>query len=292
MDTGGFFFEAVTGHAKINLMSMPVQSPPPPSEALCQQCAAPLPVEQGSQYATCRFCGATNYVDKRRVVFHYAVRPTVQEEAAVSALRRWMAGNATVKDLDKKSVIERPVFEMFPMWLVRVRRDGQETVYLEPAAALSVSELKRTTVPAADLVAYDHEMDGVAVPPTVPYEMMQQWLQEEQSIPAGAIHEAALVHMPVYVCKYQFKDQSYTAIVDAATSQVFANIFPSKWEVPYVGLGAAAWAAFFCAALVPAAGYLSGGGAGLAVAIVAYLAIAAVLAVIFFVAAAAISAKV
>ena len=105
----------------------------------CQQCAAVLPVEQGTQFVTCPYCGTTNFVDKTQAVFHYAVRPTVQAEAALAALRRWMAGNATVKDLDQKATIEPPTFEYFPMWLVRAQQGEQERLFLEPAAAMSVS---------------------------------------------------------------------------------------------------------------------------------------------------------
>ena len=78
---------------------------PVTTQMQCQQCGAVLPVETGTQFVTCAYCGTTNYVDKTRAVFHYAVRVTVRESDALSALRRWMAGNATVKDLDKKANI-------------------------------------------------------------------------------------------------------------------------------------------------------------------------------------------
>jgi hypothetical protein len=47
-----------------------------------------------------------------------------------------------------------------------------------------------------------------------------------------------------------FNNRRFTAIVDAATSKVFANIYPAKWEVPYVSIGAAAFVAFFVLALL------------------------------------------
>ena len=61
---------------------------PVPVQILCRQCSAPLPVEQGSQYVKCEFCGATNVVEKGRTVFHYAVKVTVRRDAAEKALRR------------------------------------------------------------------------------------------------------------------------------------------------------------------------------------------------------------
>src|SRR5512135_2471170 len=139
----------------------------------CRQCAAPLTVEQGQPFVTCRFCGATNFVDKARAVFHYVVRPTVQEDGARAALNRWMAGNATVKDLDRKAHVDSVAFQYFPMWLVRAIVQDDEHVLLKPAAALSVSELSRLNIPPSDLVPFDVPSGTPVVAPSVPFETMQ-----------------------------------------------------------------------------------------------------------------------
>lgn len=264
----------------------------PPTQIPCQQCGAPLPIEQGTRFVKCEFCGATNFVDKARAVFHYALKQTVRDTDAVAALRRWMAGNQTVKGLDRLAQIEPLQFEYFPMWLIRVENQGAEKVFLEPAAALSISALKGETIPAADLIPYDHELDAAAVEPTVPYSAMLDWLKQEQKITETAIKEVSLVHLPLFVGKYAFKGERYTAIVDAATSRVFANIYPSKWEAPYFTIAAIAFVIYFCAALGPLAGYMSDSGAGLLLGIVAYLVIAVIAAIPIFIAAAYISAKV
>lgn len=216
----------------------------------CRQCAAPLTVEQGQPFVTCRFCGATNFVDKARVVFHYQVRPTVREDGARTALNRWMAGNATVKDLDRKAKVAAVSFEYFPMWLVRAKLGSDERVLLKPAAALAISELGQLDIPPSDLVPFDTHIDGTIIAPTVPFETVQQWLNDDHHIAPENISEAALVHLPVYVCKYDFNKRRYTALVDAASSKVFANIYPAKWEVPYVSIGAAAFVAFFVLSLL------------------------------------------
>src|SRR5512137_549901 len=109
---------------------------PVATQVNCRQCAAPLVVEQGMLFVTCKSCGATNYVDKSRAVFHYLVRPTVKEDGARAALNRWMAGNATVKDLDRKATVDSVAFQYFPMWLVRAEVQRNERVFLKPAAAL------------------------------------------------------------------------------------------------------------------------------------------------------------
>jgi hypothetical protein len=247
----------------------------------CRQCAAPLTVEQGQPFVTCRFCGATNFVDKTRAVFHYQVRPTVHEDGARTALNRWMAGNATVKDLDRKSKVDSVSFEYFPMWLVRATFGRDERVLLKPAAALAVSELEQLSIPAADLVPFDAKIDGQIIAPSVPFETMQQWLIDDQHIAPENIREAALVHLPVYVCKYEFNKRRFTAIVDAATSKVFANIYPAKWEVPYVSIGVAAFVAFFVLSLL-----------SLVVDFGIFLIGAPMMAVLFFSLAVSISAKV
>ena len=261
-------------------------------EMRCGQCGSALAVEHGSQFVTCEFCGTTSFVDKARAVFHYALQVTVRENDALSELRRWMGGNETVKNLDKKAQIEPPVFEYFPMWMVKVLQGEQERVLLKPAAALSVSELERLTVPAADLQPYDHGLDASAVPPTVSYETMQQWLADDHRIRPEAMREVSLIHLPIYTCKYEFAGRRYTAIVDAATGRVFANIYPSKREAPYQTIGIAAFAAYFCASLIPLGSYLLGGEAALAAGLGIYCLVALGLAIPIFVAAMMVSAKV
>jgi hypothetical protein len=231
-------------------------------------------------------------VEKGQTVFHYAVRATVDEAEAVAALRRWMAGNDTIKGLDREAKIDQPLFEHFPMWLIRRRRKDQETIYLEPAAALAVSELKQLSVPAGDLQPFDEFVEGDVVKATVPYETMLGWLKEEHGVKPAEIHEVALVHLPIYHFSYSYKDRRYSAVVEAATGRVFCNIFPAKWEVPYRTLGAVAFMAYFLAAFIPLGGYLLGGGSGFGLAIIIYTVVAAALAVPLFSAAAAVSKKV
>ena len=249
-------------------------------------------MEPGSQYATCEFCGADNFVEKSGVVLHYAVRATLRETDAVAALRRWMAGNKTVKNLDQKADIRQPTFQLFPFWFVRVSEDGGEQVILEPAAALSITDLTELSIPAADLEPYDHELDADAIAPTVPYETMVGWLADNYEIARNAITEASLVHVPMYVCKYGYEGESYTAVVDAASSHVFAAIYPSKWEAPYQAIGGIGCFFYFLAAFIPLIGFLSGEIEGMAIGLGAYVVVAFLIAVPIFAVAAFVSAKV
>lgn len=218
---------------------------------LCDQCTAPLTVPQGAKLVICEFCEATNALDKSRVILHYAVEPTLTDTAAEAALRRWMAGNDTVKGLDADARIVEQIYQLFPMWMVRGRIDGEEKIFLEPAAAVSVSELKEVQIPAASLIPYDHSLDADAIAPTVPYKTMLHWLDNDHHVTEHAIIESSLVHLPFFVIKYQYDGERYTAYVDAATGRVLASIFPSKFEVPYVAIGIAAFFLYFLVSFIP-----------------------------------------
>jgi small basic protein len=261
------------------------------TQLLCQQCAAPLVVEQGRAYATCEYCNTVNYLDKSEAVLHYAVRPTLDGRSAEAALRRWMAGNDTVKGLDKAARIDSQTYQLFPMWLARAGHNGEETIHLEPAAALSIVELGKLRVPASQLEPYDYSMDAHAVVPTVPLTAARTWLAANEGINPQAIREIALVHVPIYLFKYHYNKEQYTAMVDAASGQVFAAIFPEKYELPYVSIGAIGCLAYFLAALVPGGGFLIAGGTGLSIGILIYLAAIIVLAIPIFIAAATVSRR-
>jgi hypothetical protein len=138
---------------------------------------------------------------------------------------------------------------------------------LEPAAATSVSELRRLILPAGDLRKYVSSLDGDAHMPSVPLDAALGWLEQRQ-VPAAEIVERALVHIPMFTCKYTFKGNTYTAVVEGATGEVFANIFPAKSEAPYLLAGGLTGGIFLCLATIPVIGALAGGNsAGLGVAI-------------------------
>jgi hypothetical protein len=263
-----------------------------PNQITCYQCGAPLPVQVGSQFVTCEFCGATNFVDKSGAVLHYAVAPTIDQATATAALRRWMGGNDTVKELDKKATITSVEYQLVPMWLVRVQDTGAERVLLEPAAATSALEMTDMSIPAASLQPYDHELDGQAVAPTVPYTAVQKWLAANHNIQPNQIQEASLVHLPIYFFHYEFEGQNYHASVDAATSKVFPGIFPSKWETPYMAIGSAGCLAYFCAAFAPLIGYLLFDGEGIVLGTFFYCIFAVIIAIPIFIVARTIAAKV
>lgn len=238
----------------------------PASQLNCSQCGGELHPDEGQIFLTCPFCSSTVFLDKSRVVFHWYLAPTLDEPKGRAALARWMGGNQTVKDLDKKARLGGASFEYFPLWYFKTRDPkGNERIWLEPAAATSISELKQLKLPAGDLRKYESRLDSQAHMPTVPLDTVQDWLAERLP-PGAATVEMALVHIPLYTFKYQYQGQSYTALVEGATGAVFANIFPAKAEAPYLLAGGLSAAVFLCLATLPLGGALvDGSGGGLAI---------------------------
>lgn len=257
----------------------------------CSQCGGTLDPAEGQVFLTCPYCSSTVYLDRSRVVFHWSVACTVDAAAAEASLRRWMAGNHTVKDLDQKARVTVRHFEHFPLWYFRCGAPGAETVFLEPAAALSVSELKGLPLPAGDLLPYEASLDATAVRPDVPLDTVTRWAAE-RGVSEADVRERALVHVPVHVFKYDFEGQTWTAIVDGASGRVFANVFPAKNEGPYRAVAAAGCLVYFLLAWIPPVAYWTGGGMGLFLGTAIYAAAALLLAVPLFLAGAWISSRV
>jgi hypothetical protein len=263
----------------------------PTTEFHCAQCNGELHPDEGQVFLVCPFCGSAVYLDKSKVVFHWSLNATLKPDEALASLHRWMAGNYTVKDLDRKAQIVSNHFEYFPLWYVKAVDAGKERVFVEPAAATSISEIKSLDVPAGDLQKYDPALDSQAVVPTVPFPAMLKWLVV-RGVESNEVKEAALVHLPVYVYKYEFGGKTYTALVEGGTGKVFANLYPPKAERPYRAVAALAIAGFLCVSTFPVIGYFTAARPGMWIGLAACAGAGLLVAIPVFVLAAFISAKV
>jgi len=207
----------------------------------CPQCGAENPLPSGQRLVECAFCDATLFVDRSGLVSHYEVPRLLDVEQAEKALRRWMAGNDTVKGLDREARIRRSAPLLFPMWMFRFRRSGGEVVRVEPAAPTAEPGLADLQVPAGQLRPYqrnpaDSEDGGESLaapmPAQVPLETARGWLEQREG-EGLQVSETALVHLPLWQCEYLYRGASYTALVDGSTGAVLASRFPAKSEGPF-----------------------------------------------------------
>ncbi len=217
----------------------------------CTQCAADVDVQQDETFIDCPFCGSALFLDKKKVVFHYVIENNFKPNEAEGNLKRWMAGNHTVKDLDIKAQIVKTSFYYFPVWYFKIK-DGQgDKIYIQPGATTSVSEIKKIQIPAGALKFYEKTKynEEEMVSPDVLYESAKTWLQET-GVDLNSVTEAALVHIPFYQFYYNFNNQSYTALVEASSGQVYANIYPAKSEAPFRVLFAMSIAGFIITSII------------------------------------------
>jgi hypothetical protein len=258
----------------------------------CTQCGGELHPDEGQIFLTCPFCGSTVFLDKSQVVFHWYLAPTLDEAKARGSLARWMAGNETVKDLDKKATLVGNTFEYFPMWHFKRSFENESEQFLHvPAAATSVTEIRRLNLPAGDLRKYDESLESQSHPPTVPLDTAIGWLAA-QNIPEKQLVEKALVHIPLYTFKYSYQGNPYTALVEGATGTVFANIFPAKAENPYRLAGGVSALIFLCLATFPVIGALVDGGNGLSLGLIGCVGLGLIAVPALFMLAAWVAAKI
>ena len=202
------------------------------SPVVCSQCGGRNDLPTGTRLITCSYCGTTLFVDRSEVVSHYSLPPLVEREEATAALRRWMAGNDTVKDLDRKARIEEVEAISFPVWFFRTSGGGAEEVYFEPAAPTPIPQVTDLSIPAGRLEPYrpEDEEEMRVIDVDVPLETARGWLEQRQP---GAMRETALVRVPFWLFRYRHDGREFLAAVDASTGSVLASIYPEKAESPY-----------------------------------------------------------
>lgn len=217
----------------------------------CTQCGAEISVQQDETFVECSFCASALFLDKRKVVFHYVINSNFKPNEAEGNLKRWMAGNHTVKDLDMKAKIGKAEFHYFPVWYFKTKDSGGDKIYLQPAASTAISEIKKLQIPAGALKFYEKNTynEDEIVKPDVLYDSAQAWLKST-GVDLNNVSEAALVHIPFYKFYYDFNGMSYSALVEASSGSVYANIYPAKSEAPFRVLFAMGIAAFIVTSII------------------------------------------
>jgi len=221
-------------------------------EIRCTQCSAGITYKEGDTFIQCPFCGASLYVDKSRQLFHYWIKPTLDMPGAHLNLRRWMAGNETAEGLDAKAETVEQSFMFFPLWRFIIRRMGEEETLIEPAVTTPITEIRYLDIPAGMLSFYNPSRvknPESFLPLEVTYESAMKWLQERE-IDTRLVTQASVVHVPIFRFMYEFNDCRYSAVVEAATGKVLANVYPVKKEAPFLLVTAGTALLFFIAGVL------------------------------------------
>lgn len=220
----------------------------------------------------CAYCDAALFVDRSGLLLHYQLPRLLDRDQATAQLRRWMAGNETVKDLDRKATLGELTPLSFPVWMFRLGGERGETVRIEPAAPTPIAQLADLRIPAGTLEPYAEGSadDGIRqVTAQVPLPTARGWLGEA----ASRVRETALVRLPLWEAHYRYQDRAYTALIDGSTGVVLAAVFPAKAESPYwlaAGLGLLLFSGLGLAIDNLLFKLVAYGAAGVPVALVAY----------------------
>lgn len=217
---------------------------------ICPQCGGENKMPTDEKFTECEFCGSVIYIDKRKVVNHYVVNSNFTKEQAEGNLRRWMASNFHVKDLDKLAQISQVSFYYFPLWYFKTKDASGDKIHLQPAHSTPISEIKNIQIPAGNLKTFNKNEFNINdfVKPDVLYGSAKSWLSQS-GVNEESIAESFLVHVPFYQFYYNYKGQQYSALVEASSGKVYANIWPAKSEMPFRILFGAAILLFFLASL-------------------------------------------
>ncbi len=220
----------------------------------CTQCGGQLHPDEGQRFLSCPYCDSSVYLDPSKVVFHWVIKANIDKPSALSLLTSWMAGKDTAKELEKEAQITDKSFEYFPLWYFKTRKDGKDQIFLQPARATGTTELTQISLPGGDFEPFSLEITDEAGIPTVPLEAATEWVRSET--PRLQFLEIALVHIPIYIFKYEFKNHLYTALIEGSTGRILANIFPKRKRIPYILMGLLVASIFTCLSFVPLLSYL------------------------------------
>jgi len=221
------------------------------SKIICPQCAGENEVPIDEKFTECVFCGSAIYIDKKKIVSHFVINSNFKKEEAEGNLRRWMAGNFQVKDLDRLAQISQVTFYYFPMWYFKTDKSAGEVIYLQPATSTPISEIKKIDIPAGNLKVYNKKdfNESDFINPDVLFDSAQSWLKESGVNPE-TIAASNLVHIPFYHFYYNYNGKQYSSLVEASSGKVYANLWPAKSEAPFRILFALCIVAFFLISLL------------------------------------------
>jgi hypothetical protein len=216
----------------------------------CAQCGGELDLAVGTRFAPCPFCGSSVYFDRSRAVLHYVAEQTLDEPTARARLHAWMAGNETVKGLERDAVVAAATLVYFPLWRFVAGDRAGERQWYEPARATAAG---LADVPlSGGALRHVSAKDVASLPlaePEVRLESALEWLAAK-GVAREGLRETSLVHVPLYEFPYTWGGRSWKAAVDGVSGRVLAGAYPAKRETAYVGIGLAAVLGFFVLGMI------------------------------------------
>jgi DNA-directed RNA polymerase subunit RPC12/RpoP len=209
---------------------------PAASTFACAQCGGALDPAVGQRFGECPYCGSSIFFDRSRSVLHFLAERTLDETTARARLQAWMAGNRTVKGLERQAAVGAAAFTYFPLWRFVAGEGQKEKQWCEPARAFTVAGLGDLPLSGGALrYVTRNDAQLPLAEPEVQLESAFDWLSG-RGVPRSEVREASMVHLPLYEFPYTWRDRSWKAWVDGVSGRILAGVYPAKSETPYVAL--------------------------------------------------------
>ncbi len=193
-------------------------------ELYCPQCGAQIPSIEESGFVKCEYCDTTLYVDLTQAAQHYYYSLQIKKSHLWALLTRWLALrelNKGPKPLDIKLVY-------FPFW--RIAR-GKKTLFL-PAASFHIEEISEMRIPGGDFKLYEKSLedDNEVIPPDIFLDSVLENHQEELTKIEGKA-SMFLVHVPLYMVRYQYGSGEYEIVIEGVQGQIFTDDIPPQEQL-------------------------------------------------------------
>jgi len=197
----------------------------------CPKCDAPNELDVGRKLLRCAFCNTESYIDKSGAAFVYVLPYQMDDAGASGVFRRWTAASDKAKDLEGTHRIVEMKRQFFPVFLFRRDTDKGEQVLVEPAKSTTLPGLHSLKVPAGDLKVFDSKFDYGKAEISPPDIDMMAYMSR---LP-GKAKEQAMVFFPLFTIKYWYGGNTFDAVIDGSTGQVFSANWPPRKAGAYIG---------------------------------------------------------
>lgn len=234
----------------------------------CPKCQGRMGIKEGSRIVSCPFCDQRSWVRGDRGVIRYQIERKIDDDQALSALRRFFNGQNKAIGLADRAKVEEIFVTYIPFWSIwakvagwvfgEVERGSGNDTYYEPreekvlternwnTPACDVSEFGIEAVPIGDrtLSAFNSDVlheDGMVFEPIgtedTPIQdakaffrtYVEKKVDRVQSSFVRLLNQSVgLVYYPIWFARYSFKGRTYQVLVDGQSGDILYGKAPGN----------------------------------------------------------------
>jgi hypothetical protein len=234
----------------------------------CPSCGGTLSAEEGYVSLSCPYCNSALTIEGDGGIHRLKLTATVDENAAIEATKKWMAGLAMANDLARSSEIAEAYLIYVPFWKLTARVAGWVCGYSDER---SEHDEGTRRVYRENMIMWDFAWNGIACDPGdlgvkhLPAIEGKALLHEEGSVPTFEVTTSmtdatsfglkairiraitssgidnltfaklhaiprgiTLVYYPIWIVRYRYMGRLYFATVDGIGGAVLSGRAPGR----------------------------------------------------------------